>query len=347
MQEPLLEILKGAGFGDDRIADVLDSGYYLRGWMSAPASPPYFSVSDMLYGNKMLSSCFKTEAFIAYLRGERDLERAPSLRRINVKNIADIQAIVAEQPRARYIEEGSLTFRGQPREYTVRRCVPNPYRRDDEGLEVSIMPGAYRQVQTPYSCAAEHGEVRTFEPFAHEFEPNGDPTDSHFAHDLMRTEQHYATQTAGLDVAFDVASALFFATHEFKWGDDGQAYYRLVPQGEHEGVIYLFRFGSPSVRRTEYLIQGFDFFRTYRPERILRQSCGLPLFGPFERNIAVTEVDCVLELDADFETTGGLKPEFMFPSAADDSFYRKLLELKDRYPKPLSQVVEYRWARTR
>lgn len=347
MQKSLFAILKDAGFCDDRIADVLDSGYYLRGWMSAPGSPPYFTVSDMLYGNKMLSSSFETEAFIAYLRGERALERAPSLRRISVKNIADIQAALAELPRARYIEEGSLTLRGQPREYTVRRRVPNPYRRDDEGLEVSIMPGAYRQAQTLYSCAAEHTDVRTLEPLKHEFEPNGDPFDPHLGHELMRTEQHYATQTAGLDMVFDVASALFFATHQFKWSDDGLAYYQMVPRGEHEGVIYLFRFGSPSVRRTEYLIQGFDFFRTYRPERILRQSCGLPLFGPHERNIAVTEVDCVLELDADFETTGGLTPEFMFPSAAEDDFYRKLLELKDRSPKWLSQVVEYRWARPR
>jgi hypothetical protein len=353
MQQSFVESLKEAGLNDDRIADVLNSGYYLRGWMSAQGSPPYFTVSDMLYGNKMQSSSFDLTEFVAYVRGERELERAPPLRRIKVKNIADIHAALAEWPRARYIEEGSLTFRGQPREYTIRRLVPNPFRKNDEGPEISIMPGVYRQNQTPYSCAFELAEMmaadrkRTFKMFAPEFEPNCNPFDLDFTYDLMRTEQHYATQTAGLDVAFHIKSALFFATHQFKLEDDGLTHCRKVPRGEHEGIIYLFRFGSPSVMRTEYLIQNFDFFKTYRPERIIRQSCGLPLFGPCERNIAVTEVDCVLELDTDFEITGGMTPEFMFPSATDDLFYQKLLEIKDREPELLSEVVEYQWARAR
>jgi hypothetical protein len=347
MHWSFIRILKDAGISDDRISDVLDSGYYLRAWASVPGSPRDITVSDKLYGNKISSSKFELEAFIAYLHGEQRLAPGPTLRRIRVKNIIDIQAALAEPPRARYIEDGSLTFRGQPREYTIRRRVPNPFRRDNEGLELSIMPGAYRQARTPYSCAIEPTEKRTFEHFAYEFEPDRDAIDLSFSRDLMRTEQHYATQTAGLDVAFDVASAIFFATHQLKWSDDGLAYYQTVPQGEHEGVIYLLRFGSPSVRRTDYLIQGFDFFQTLRPERIIRQSCGLPLIGPHERNIAVTEVDCVLELDADFESSFGLTPEFMFPSAAEDLFFRKLLELKDRCPTYLSQVVEYSWARTR
>jgi hypothetical protein len=109
----------------------------------------------------------------------------------------------------------------------------------------------------------------------------------------MRVEQHYARQTPGLDLTFDIDSALFFATNRFKVGDDGLAYHERVPRGEHEGVIYLFRFGSPSVKRTEYLIREFDYFKTHQPLRILRQHCALPLFGQYERNIAVTDVDTV------------------------------------------------------
>jgi hypothetical protein len=280
MQHSLGSCLMNARLSDDRIADVLDSGYYLRSWMPLPGTPPPVTVSDMLYGNKVFSSRFETTSFIAYLRGEHTFQRAPCLRRLKVRHITDIRAILNEEPCARYVADGSLSFRGQPREHTIRRRVPNPFRRNDEGLEISIMPGAYRQSNTPYTCATRPTEVRTFEVFAHEFEPSGNPSDLHFAYDLMRTEQHYATQTSGLDVSFDLRSALFFATYQFAWGDDGLAYYRKVPRGEHQGVIYLFRFGAPSVRQTEYLIQEFDFFRTHRPERILRQSCGLFLSSP-------------------------------------------------------------------
>lgn len=160
----------------------------------------------------------------------------------------------------------------------------------------------------------------------------------------MRTEQHYATQTTGLDLTFDLPTALFFATQDFAWGEDGRAFYRPVPRGEHQGVIYLFRFGSPSVRKTEYLIRDFDFFRTHRPERILRQLCGLPLFGPDERNIAITDIDCIISLHPDFETDRCPSPEYMFPGVPEDPFYRKLLELKRDRPELLRNVVEYRWA---
>ncbi|WP_167693517.1 FRG domain-containing protein [Sinorhizobium meliloti] len=226
----------------------------------------------------------------------------------------------------------------------MRRRVPNPRRADKSGREIAIMPGVYRQSGEFYSLSVKHEEQRSFKLFASQFEPNR-RHDPHFSYDLMRTEQHYATQTAGLDLAFDIRSALFFATHQFQWDDQGKATYRAIPRGEHLGVIYLFRFGSPPVRRTDFLVQDFDFFRTRRPERILRQQCGLPLFDSYERNIALTEVDCIIELDAEFESADGLTPEYMFPNTSEDSFYSKLLELKDAHPTLLSNVVEYRWAR--
>jgi hypothetical protein len=115
--------------------------------------------------------------------------------------------------------------------------------------------------------------------------------------------------------------------------------------GSYTGAIYCFRFGSPTVKKTEYLIRDFDLFKTHRPERILRQACGLPLIGRFERNIAITEIDCIIRLHPNFEYDGLLTPEHMFPNTPEDPFYRKLLALKDRFPEELGEVVEYAWAR--
>nr|WP_279184676.1 hypothetical protein [Acetobacter syzygii] len=116
-------------------------------------------------------------------------------------------------------------------------------------------------------------------------------------------------------------------------------------RGNHQGVIYLFRFGSPSVRRTEFLINDFDYFRTNQPLRVIRQVCGLPCFGPYERNIAVTDVDTVIELDADFDDRSAYSPTYMFPNVMEDRFYGRLLAVKDRFPAALTDVVEYAWAR--
>jgi len=341
----LAQSLLAAGLEESRIEQVIDSGYILRHWVPGPSGEPNISISDAMYGNKAFSSRFEIAAFVDYVRGVRRFEPAPQLRREKVKSLAEIYEVLSEAPRAGYIREGSLTFRGQPREYTFKRIIPNPVRGDHEGREISIMPGVYRQTNSNYSFAVQPREIRSFEFFAREFEQEADPFDLHFSYDLMRTEQHYASQTAGLDVSFDMMPALFFATYRFEHNPDGLCDYRAVPPGAHQGVIYLFRFGMPSVTKTEFLIRDFDFFRTHRPERVLRQDCGLPLIDAYERNIALTEVDCIIELDADFSSGEGLAPNYLFPGVNDDGFYRKLLQLKDRYPKPLSNIVEYRWAR--
>ena len=344
MQDTLGSHLKIAGIPDRLIEATIDSGYYLRGWMGNAGTN--LAVSDMFYGNKALSSCFQTDAFIAHLKGDKPFEAAPPLRREQVRSISDIHDLLATEPRARYLREGSLTFRGQPREHWVNRRVPNPRRASADGCELSIMSGIYRQDSHIYSAAKVVREKRSLQHFAHAFgEPGRNADDLHFSYDLMRTEQHYATQTAGLDLAFDLPSALFFATQRFERHADGTASYRPIDRGEHTGVIYLFRFGMPSVLKTEYLIQDFDFFKTHRPERIIRQHCGLPLFGPHERNIAVTEIDCVIELHPDFEIENCPTADYMFPTTTEDPFYRKLLTLKDAHPIELENVVEYRWAR--
>ncbi len=348
--EPLPEVLAAANVSADLIDAVTESGFYMRGWVDPFSGRTWQSVSDMMYGNKQFSSSFKVEEFIAYLRGQFAFPELPAFQCYEATSIADIQAILADPRRTHYIDEGSLTFRGQPREYKFKRKIPSPVRADRDGSEISTLPGAYRQIGESYSFANAHREQRSLQWLLGKLEPNNQDVflDQSFAYDIMRTEQHYATQTTGLDLAFEVDTALFFGTHQFKWTSDGKAYYEPIETGEHAGVIYCFRFRDPPVKETRYLIKDFDLFKTYPPLRILRQDCGLPLVGPHERNIALTDIDCIIQLTPSFSLPDSFKkkPEFMFPAASEDKFYRRLLELKEENPQLLETVVEYRWARS-
>lgn len=68
----------------------------------------------------------------------------------------------------------------------------------------------------------------------------------------MRVEQHYDTQTAGLDISFDIETAIFFATYKFLFNSHGNAYHSKIKKGEHEGVIYGFRFRDPPVKKLNF-----------------------------------------------------------------------------------------------
>ena len=290
-----------------------------------------------------MSGVFDIDKFIEYVNGKYEFPRLPEFVNFRVKTMNDINQILSEPRRKYYIDNGMMSFRGQPRQYTFKRKIPNPVRSDRSGQELSILPGIYRQAESPYSFNRKIEERKSFQYFLRELEPNNRNVihDSWYAYDSMRVEQHYATQTAGLDITFDVETAIFFATHQFKINKENRAYYEKVKKGNDSGVIYCFVFGTPAVKRTEYLIKGFDLFKTYWPERVIRQACGLPLFGGFERNISITDLDCIIFLEEDFDYEGKKTPKYMFPHAQEDRFYGKLIELKQRYPVELENVVEY------
>ena len=341
----LEEELRSRGVADELIARVKDSGYFLKAWATM-SGQPHYTVSDSLYGNKGLSSSFELERFIRHISGEPAFDPLPPLNRIRVRNRREIEEYLQDQRLQRYQSEGSLTMRGQPREHWLRRAIPNPVRATAEGKEISILPGLYRQSATLYSLETPFDEQRSIEAFRDEIESAPDEgLHAFFARDFLHVEQHYARQTAGLDVTFSIESAIFFATNKFMINGNGHARYEAVHRGDHQGVIYLFRFGSPSVRRTEFLIKDFDYFRTNQPVRVIRQVCGLPYFESHERNIAVTDVDTVIELEQDFDGESSFSAEHMFPNVAEDKFYGRLLTLKSRFPKALEDVVEYKWAR--
>lgn len=345
MQAALATELASRGTSANLIDAILDSGYLLRNWVDPSSGRTWTSVSDMMYGNKQFSSSFQIDDFLNYAQGGYAFPKLPGLRYYEVRNEQELKELLSEPLRSHYIQEGSLTFRGQPSEHRLVRRIPNPVRSDGDGSELSIMPGAYRQSGGRYSFSVPANEVRSIEPWIRSLEPQDRSHFSASAYDVMRTEQHYANQTRGLDLGFAVETAIFFATHSFRRRESGLAYFETVPPGENRGVIYCFRFRDPPVKETQYLIKEFDIFRTHPPVRVLRQHCGLPLFMDEERNIAVTDLDCAIRLHPDFTSAGQRSPEYMFPNSLEDSFYGKLLALKDRHPGAMSSVVEYEWAR--
>jgi hypothetical protein len=334
----LKTILKNRGLGEMKIKEILDSGYIIRDF----GYPPSLSVSDRMYGNKLISGTFEIDKFIEYVNGNYKFE-ARQFVSFNVKSKTEIDEILSSPDRKHHIENESMSFRGQPKEYKFKRVIPNPVRSDKNGEELSIMPGLYRQVGSIYSFKRAAIENRSFSYVLHELEPKNPSVylDSYSAYDIMRVEQHYASQTSGLDISFDIDTAIFFATHRSMMNSNKKAFYEKVGKGDHSGVIYCFRFRDPPVKRTQYLIKKFDLFKTYRPVRVIRQNCGLPLIGEYERNIATTDLDCILYLDKNFHWEGGKTPKYMFPNPKVDRFYGKLLELKRRYPAALEKVVEY------
>lgn len=346
--ESLSAILAAKHISASLIDAVADAGFYMRSWIDPFAGKTWRSVSDLMYGNKQFSSSFELDDFIKYIHGQHIFPAPPPLRCYEAKSIEDIEHILADPVRAHYLSEGSFTYRGQPQEYKYKRKIPSPVRADQAGYEISTLPGVYRQREHFYSFAIPYQESRSFDSILPLLEPNNPDVwlDHSFALDIMRTEQHYATQTSGLDVSFEMDTAIFFATHKFRWTTAGKAYYEPVETGEHTGVIYCFRFRDPPVKRTQHLIKDFDLFKTLQPLRIIRQDCGLPLLGPHERNIALTDMDCIIRLHPDFLLPESFRktPPFMFPSTSEDMFYGKLLELRDQFPEELGSVVEYQWS---
>lgn len=154
-------------------------------------------------------------------------------------------------------------------------------------------------------------------------------------------EQHYGMDTHGLDVTFDLATALFFATHKFTTHGDGTATYEPVPRGNHKGVVYSLVFEDPPLRRAEWMVREIDSFSHIPPKRPIMQQCALPYFDTYSINEAPRDTHATLELDADFDTAGLPTFDSLFPSPEKDPFYDALLEMKSKSDS-FNKVVEYR-----
>lgn len=344
MEKKLIELLKEKNISESLIDAIIDSGYFVTSWMGSSPDQIVETVRDKMYGNKGFSSSFEIENFIEYAKGNYEFEKFRGYRSFRVKTKAEINEILNDSNRSRYINNGMMSFRGQTKEYHFKRKIPNPFRKDSEGKEISILPGALRNKHLGMDPKLFTIESGSFSYLLRELEPKNPNVnfDSFASRDIMHVEQHYAKQTAGLDISFDIETALFFSTYKFNLSEKGVAYHTKVERGKHEGVIYCFVFRDPPVRKTQFLIEKFNLFKSYTPERILRQKCGLPLFSDYDRNIALCDIDCIIYLDENFDYDTFLTPQYMFPNEINDKFYGKLMELKRKYTIPhLDNILEY------
>ena len=149
-----------------------------------------------------------------------------------------------------------MSFRGQVAERTLRRLFPNPFRADEVGQEITLLPSLWRKYhadwnkrfadrnvplfQTLFGDALVYAglgvmERREMTPAEHEeAERRLGYFKQSFAPDGAIVEQHYGIETIGLDVTFDPAVALFFASHRFEPRADGTATFVPGPTG----VVY-------------------------------------------------------------------------------------------------------------
>lgn len=153
-------------------------------------------------------------------------------------------------------------------------------------------------------------------------------------------EQHYGFPTVGLDVTFDLKTALFFATNKYTQKDNGKFTYTPTIH-ENKGVIYLLKFRSPKLMKTRDLISSIDTFKHIPPVRPIKQSCALPFFQSNYVNEASANVIGILKIGEDFNIDGIYNPADLFPSKEHDPFYRALLELKKDFPEELTAISEY------
>lgn len=153
-------------------------------------------------------------------------------------------------------------------------------------------------------------------------------------------EQHYGFPTKGLDITYNFATAVFFATHKFCINSENKAYYKRI-NDLSKSVVYSFIFRWPTVKKTEWMIRDIPNFKHLDPLRPIKQECALPFFHYWEINGAVTNVHLVFKLDDTFDFTDIPKSSDLFPSAKEDLFYAKLLELKYKQPEKYGCIPDY------
>ncbi|MCX6876625.1 MAG: hypothetical protein NTW21_22880 [Verrucomicrobia bacterium] len=144
-------------------------------------------------------------------------------------------------------------------------------------------------------------------------------------------QQHYGIASSGLDVTFDLGTALFFATHSLGWTADGKGQDTAIPGDEISGVVYCLKFTDPPLRSTSAMVTELGIFDKYPPLRPLRQSCALPDFDSLAINEAMADTDAILVLEKHFDSSGIPTVTDLFPSPEDDPFYKVLLDAKAAY----------------
>lgn len=349
-QENLVQTLQEHGIDDNKISEIIESGYikwnYALQFNEIKIEP---CVLDTFYGNKY-SGLIPIESFIKYIT-EGEIPKSQLITKYyTVKSLQEAEKILSTERHSKYYNYGKLSFRGQSKEYWLKRKVPNPFRKDNLNRERFIVPSFWRSCINNHNPASrptnQNFMFNIFPPynFAYNliikggvFDKN-DIYDASFSRDISLVEQHYGRKTIGLDITYDLSTAFFFASHQFAEVEGASKKYTYLPikKGEHKGVVYCFVFRDPSVNKTEWMIKSVKAFQHIPPLRPLRQSCALPNFHSTEVNAAATDLDAVFFLDENFDTSGLPSKEYLFPDVKEDLFYGALLREKKR----IMEIIE-------
>lgn len=358
LEKKLLEL----GYEKILVDKLIESGYFLH--------PDGNQIRDSLHGfdlpldNKMFDDDFQKEG---------NIERVHY-----IKSLSEALEII-EKNRKHLLDEGMMSFRGQTREYFIKRSFPNPFF-NINGKERLIIPSAWRKFANmndlldrpidPYTPILKsiYGDGVVYygldiqEIFdynkkkygIHSLSETGDfPEDFNKEfykrysqirlgmndYYLAALEQHYGFETCGLDITYDLPTAIFFATHEYKNILGKATYERLNDLSE--SIVYSFVFRAPSVRKTDFLIDSIPIFDHLKPLRPQVQNCALPYFQFDEFNGANCNFHIAFKLSEDFNFDGIPSAKDLFPSKNEDKFYERLLEMKAIDPDNYGCVPEY------
>jgi hypothetical protein len=375
-QGELWELMKRRGISDDWRDRIIDSDYILMPNVHGFSSEEISCVADLAYGSKMHIGLTPVDEFFEdILRAEPSGPRAPTYK---VSSLSNLLTILNTDRHRRYFEGGWMSFRGQTREYSMKRSCPNPHIRDEEGRERLIIPSFWRQFKDDWSrrFAVEKPTSLLSSILGHELIYYGLPSVSELTErnlarygphslsdledfddpesreyyrrwqlnkinadwEMPLVEQHYGIDTCGLDVTFDYKTALFFATNMFMTNSDEIAFYKPVQAGQHTGVLYAFVFRDPSITQTADMVRSIRIMDHVSPIRPIWQKCALPIFESWNFNEAATDLDAVFYLTPDFECDEMLTQDKLFPPEDEDPFYKAVLDLRERFP----DLAQYR-----
>jgi hypothetical protein len=75
-----------------------------------------------------------------------------------ISSVDEIDEKLSDDRSKHYIENGYLSYRGQRKEYKIKRDFPNPTMCDDDGYERLIIPGAWRSYYPNFNLRKLDGE---------------------------------------------------------------------------------------------------------------------------------------------------------------------------------------------
>ena len=302
-QEELATMLQEYGIDDRKISDIIESGYIKWNLVLSSNKPkiePH--VLDTFYGTKHPSGLIPFEIFIKYIAQDTIPQVPLGTKYYVVKSLQEAEEILSSERHSKYHDSGMLSFRGQTKEYWLKRKVPNPIRKDDSNKERFIAPSFWRFCINNHNPASRTVDQKSMLDMFKGHYPYSQiiserASNENVIHDLFHSgdisivDQHYGRKTIGLDITYDLKTAFFFASHQFTEVEGASKKYTYLPikKGEHKGIVYCFVFRDPLVKRTEWMIKSVDTFQHIPPLRPLRQSCALPYFHVHEVNAAATD----------------------------------------------------------